>query len=129
MSWLENLLMIAGILLDVFAAMEIQGAMIAKLKKSTIIVACAVVAGLELIFYLGGYIICRLLAVNGYLENPLKYGEALAVLVLALLGVRLIVKAIKREFIQEKRILHLFWAEKTVLTFRSMSVSAVLFRL
>ena len=38
MTWLENLLIIAGILLDVFAAMEIQGAMIAKLKKRTIVV-------------------------------------------------------------------------------------------
>lgn len=103
MSWLENLLIIAGILLDVFAAMEIQGAMIAKLKKRTIAMACFVVAGLELIFYLGGYIICRLLAVNGYIESPEKYGEVVAVLVLALLGVRLIVKAVKREFIQERR--------------------------
>ena len=51
MSWLENLLMIAGILLDVFAAMEIQGAMIARIRKRTIVIACTVVAGLELIFY------------------------------------------------------------------------------
>ncbi|MBR1623130.1 MAG: hypothetical protein IJ675_04400, partial [Pseudobutyrivibrio sp.] len=103
MNWLENLLIIAGILLDVFAAMEIQGAMIANLKKRTILVACGVVAGFELLFYFGGFIICRLLAVNGYIANPNKQGELVAVIVLALLGIRLIVKAIKREFIQERR--------------------------
>ena len=103
MNWLENLLIIAGILLDVFAAMEIQGAMIANLKKRTILVACGVVAGFELLFYFGGFIICRLLAVNGYIANPDKQGELVAVIVLALLGIRLIVKAIKREFIQERR--------------------------
>ena len=103
MTWLENLLIIAGILLDVFAAMEIQGAMIAKLKKRTIVVASAVVAASELVFYFGGYVICRLLAVNGYIVNPVKQGEVLAVIVLALLGIRLILKALKREFIQERR--------------------------
>lgn len=103
MSWLENLLMIAGILLDVFAAMEIQGAMIARIRKRTIIIACAVVAGLELIFYFIGFAICRLLALNGYIADPMNYGEIVAVIVLAFLGIRLIAKAIKREFIQEKR--------------------------
>jgi putative Mn2+ efflux pump MntP len=103
MTWLENLLIIAGILLDVFAAMEIQGAMIAKLKKRTILVASAVVAASELVFYFGGYVICRLLAVNGYIDNPVKQGEVLAVIVLALLGIRLILKALKSEFIQERR--------------------------
>lgn len=103
MSWLENLLMIAGILLDVFAAMEIQGAMIARIRKRTIVIACTVVAGLELIFYFIGFVICRLLAINGYVSDPVNYGEIVAVIVLAFLGIRLIAKAIKREFIQEKR--------------------------
>ena len=103
MSWLENLLMVAGILLDVFAAMEIQGAMIAQIKKRTIAIACAVVTGLELLFYFIGYIICRFFAVNGYIADPLNSGEIVAVIVLTLLGIRLIAKAIKREFIQERR--------------------------
>ncbi|MBR4706879.1 MAG: manganese efflux pump [Pseudobutyrivibrio sp.] len=103
MNWMENLLIIAGILVDVFATMEIQGAMIAKLKKRTICLACLVVAALELIFYFGGYVICRLLAVNGYVADPINTGEIVAVIVLALLGIRLIVKAVKSEFIQESR--------------------------
>ena len=103
MNWMENLLIIAGILADVFATMEIQGAMIAKLKKRTICIACIVVAAVELFFYFGGYVICRLLALNGYVADPVNTGECVAVVVLVLLGIRLIAKAIKSEFIQESR--------------------------
>ncbi|QFJ55223.1 manganese efflux pump [Pseudobutyrivibrio xylanivorans] len=102
MTWLENLLIIAGILLDVFAAMEIQGAMISHIKKRTLVIACAVVAGIELAFYFAGYFACWLLSSNGYIDNPWYHGEAIAAAVLALLGIRLIAKAIKREFIQER---------------------------
>jgi len=103
MSWVENLLMMAGILLDIFAAFEIQGAMLANIKKRTIILACAIVAGLELIFYCVGYAICRLLGNGGYIADPTKYGEIVAAIVVILLGIRLVAKAVKSEFIQEKR--------------------------
>ncbi len=103
MNWLENMLITAGILLDVFAAMEIQGAMIAQLKKRTLIIACAVVAAVELVFYNIGYFACWLLASNGYIPNPEYYGEAVAAVVLALLGFRLIFKAVERKFYQEHR--------------------------
>ena len=103
MNWLENMLITAGILLDVFAAMEIQGAMIAQLKKRTLIIACAVVAVVELVFYNIGYFSCWLLASNGYIPNPEYYGEAVAAVVLALLGFRLIFKAVERKFYQERR--------------------------
>ncbi len=103
MSWIENLLIIAGILLDVFAAMEVQGSMVPRIRKRTVIIACAVVAALELVFYFVGYLICWLLSDKGYISNPTYYGEAVAAIVLALLGIRLIIKAIRREFVQEKR--------------------------
>lgn len=103
MNWVENLLIIAGISLDVFAAMEIQGAMIANLKQKTILVACGVVAGLELIFYLGAYAFCRLISMKGLIANPVSNGEIIAVVILALLGIRLIIKAFRREFVQERR--------------------------
>ena len=102
MNWLENLLIIAGILLDVFAAMEIQGAMIAQIKKKTLIIACATVACIELAFYFAGYFICWGLTRRGDISDPLFYGEEITAIVLALLGVRLIAKALKREFIQER---------------------------
>lgn len=101
MSLIENLLIIAGILLDVFAAMEIQGAMISHIKKRTLIIACLVVAGIELAFYFAGYAVCRVGISQGYISDPEHYGEEITAIVLALLGIRLVAKAIKREFIQE----------------------------
>ncbi|MCR5196727.1 MAG: manganese efflux pump MntP family protein [Pseudobutyrivibrio sp.] len=103
MSVVENLFIIAGILLDVFATMEIQGAMMAQIKKKTMVIACVVVAVVELIFYFTGYAICWLLASRGHIVNPTYYGEAVAAIVLALLGVRLMFKAISREYILERR--------------------------
>lgn len=34
MNWIENILIIAGISLDIFAAMEIEGAMLADVKRN-----------------------------------------------------------------------------------------------
>ncbi len=101
MNWLENVLIIAGILLDVFAAMEIQGAMVSHIKKRTLLVACGVVAFIELAFYFSGYALCTFAVRSGDISNPIEYGEEIAALVLALLGIRLVAKAVKREFIQE----------------------------
>ena len=54
MNLLENILIVAGISLDIFAAMEIEGAMLAVVKRKTLIIACALVALLQMIFYFGG---------------------------------------------------------------------------
>ncbi|CBK74112.1 Predicted membrane protein [Butyrivibrio fibrisolvens 16/4] len=102
MSLLEDLLIMVGVLLDVFATMEIQGAMIAHIRKKTLFIACGVVAAIELFFYFAGYFICWFAAKSGYIADPFKNGEAVAVIVLAILGIRLIVKAIKHEFVQER---------------------------
>ena len=39
MSWIENILIIAGISLDIFAAMEIEGAMLADVKRKSLMIA------------------------------------------------------------------------------------------
>ncbi len=101
MSLLEDLLIIVGVLLDVFATMEIQGAMIAQIKKKTLCIACGVVAAIELTFFFVGYTGCLLLARSGAIADPFYYGETVAAIVLAVLGIRLMVKAVKQEFIQE----------------------------
>ena len=101
MSLLEDLLIIVGVLLDVFATMEIQGAMIAQIKKKTLFIACGVVAAIELVFFFVGYVASRLLTSSGAIADPFYYGEAVAAIVIAILGIRLMVKAVKQEFIQE----------------------------
>ena len=96
MNWIENILIIAGISLDIFAAMEIEGAMLADVKRKSLIVACVIVTLLQMLFFWGGYLVCFLLQGE-------SIGYIVAVIVFALLGIRLLIKAIKREFVQEKR--------------------------
>ncbi|MDY4792909.1 MAG: manganese efflux pump [Pararoseburia sp.] len=103
MNWIENILIIAGISLDIFAAMEIEGAMLADVKRKSLIIACTLVALLQLIFFFGGYFTCYQIEEYEVLKNAEGVGYIVAVVVFALLGVRLIAKAIKREFIHERR--------------------------
>ncbi len=103
MNWIENILIIGGISLDIFAAMEIEGAMLADVKRKSLIIACTLVALLQLIFFFGGYFTCYQIEKYQVLENARDVGYIVAVIVFALLGVRLIAKAIKREFIHERR--------------------------
>ena len=51
MNWIENVLIIGGISLDIFAAMEIEGAMLAEVKKKSLAIACALVTILQLGFF------------------------------------------------------------------------------
>ena len=39
MNWMENLLIIAGVSLDIFAAMECQGSLVAKINKKNLIMS------------------------------------------------------------------------------------------
>ena len=52
MSTFESILIIIGISLDIFAAMEIHGAMLADVKKKTLAIASVVTVGLQLLFFL-----------------------------------------------------------------------------
>lgn len=44
MNWIENVLIIAGVSLDIFATMECQGALVAKVDKKQLSVICALIA-------------------------------------------------------------------------------------
>ncbi len=103
MSWIENILIIAGISLDIFAAMEIEGAMLADIKRKSLMIASTIVTLLQLIFFFGGYFVCYELEQHQIIQDAKEIGYIVATVVFALLGIRLIVKAIKREFVQEKR--------------------------
>lgn len=103
MNWIENILIIAGIGLDIFAAMEIEGAMLADVKRKSLLIACTIVTLLQLIFFFGGYFICYEVEKYQVINDAQEVGYIVATIVFALLGIRLIVKAIKREFVQEKR--------------------------
>lgn len=103
MNTLENILIIAGISLDVFASMEIQGAMLQKVNKKTLLVVSAIVSLLQLMFFFGGYAAGYGIDRAGVWRNASWVGYILDTIIFALLGARLIVKGIRREFVDETR--------------------------
>jgi putative Mn2+ efflux pump MntP len=103
MNTLENILIIAGISLDVFASMEIQGAMLQKVNKKTLLVVSAIVSLLQLMFFFGGYAAGYGIDRAGVWRNASWVGYILDTIIFALLGARLIVKGIRRKFVDETR--------------------------
>ena len=103
MNTLENILIIAGISLDVFASMEIQGAMLQKVNKKTLLVVSTIVSLLQLMFFFGGYAAGYGSDRAGVWRNASWVGYILDTIIFALLGARLIVKGIRREFVDETR--------------------------
>ena len=103
MNTLENILIIAGISLDVFASMEIQGAMLQKVNKKTLLVVSTIVSLLQLMFFIGGYGAGYGIDRAGVWRNASWVGYIIDTIIFALLGARLIVKGIRREFVDETR--------------------------
>lgn len=103
MNTLENILIIAGISLDVFASMEIQGAMLQKVNKKTLLVVSAIVSLLQLMFFFGGYAAGYGIDRAGVWRNASWVGYILDTIIFAFLGARLIVKGIRSEFVDETR--------------------------
>ncbi len=103
MSWLESLLIIVGISFDIFASMEVEGSMLARVRRSSLAIACFLVTLLQFVFFFGGYFAAYEAGKYGLVKEPQEIGYLVSVVVFALLGLRLLVKAIKKEFIHEKR--------------------------
>lgn len=102
MSWIENLLIIIGASLEVFVAMECQGSLVKKINKKTLAKVCMAVVLVQLVTMFLGVFLTELL----YRKNPVSdealLGEILAVLIFVLLAVRLIVLAVKNEWLTER---------------------------
>lgn len=103
MVWLENILVIAGISLDMLASMEVQGAMLQKIQKKKLFAVTTLVVLLQCIFFYGGCLIGFGLEKFLGISNPHRAGYLLSVIIFLLLGVRLMVKAIRSEFVDECR--------------------------
>ena len=101
MNWMENLLIVAGVSLDIFAAMECQGSLVAKINKKNLTVICGIVALAQLItLYLGHFLsslFCRYRSVPA--EKLL--GQIIPMVIFMILGIRLMVKAIRNEHVEE----------------------------
>lgn len=103
MNWIENLLIIAGISLDIFAAMECQGALVAKVDKKHLSLICALIAVWQMAaLFLGNYL-SDLLYRNQSVRSERFVGLVIAAVIFFCLGIRLIIKAVRNERIQEHR--------------------------
>lgn len=103
MNWLGNLLIIVGISFDVYAAMEVRGAMLAKIKPKILIVTSLLFTLIQCIFFFGGYFITHEMVYHNEVKHADQLGCEMASIIYFILAVRLVHKAIRHEEIEEKR--------------------------
>lgn len=104
MNWLENILIIAGISLDMLASMEVQGAMLQKIQRKKLLLVTTFVVLLQCLFFYGGYFAGFWVSRAGQLRDVHEeVGYVISSMIFLFLGVRLLIKAIRREFIDECR--------------------------
>lgn len=103
MNWMENLLIVAGISLDIFAAVECQGSLVARVDKKQLTVICVLVTVWQLAALAVGSGLATLLYRDKPTRGEERIGLVLAAVIFFALGVRLIVKAVRNERINERR--------------------------
>ena len=104
MSWIEIVLITIGMSLYTFAAVECQGALVAKLEKKRLSMAVTVIALWQTIALLiGSFLVTLLNQYDTQLSGEAFIGRILAILILFGMGLRMFVKAWRNERIVEKR--------------------------
>ena len=101
MNWMENLLIIAGVSLDIFAAMECQGSLVAKINKKNLTVICGIVALAQLITLYLGHFLSSLFCHYRSVPDEILLGQIISMVIFMILGIRLMVKAIRNEHVEE----------------------------
>lgn len=103
MNWIEMLIVTIGLSLDIFAAVECQGALVAQVRKRHLVLICALLSLWQMAaLYLGSFI-AELLCRYDLRDDSLVTGRILASAILICLGVRLIRKAWKNDGVEERR--------------------------
>lgn len=104
MSWIEIVLITIGMSLDTFAAVECQGALVAKRKRNAYPWQLPVIALWQTIALLiGSFLVTLLNQYDTQLSGEAFIGRILAILILFGMGLRMFVKAWRNERIVEKR--------------------------
>lgn len=104
MGWIENLLIIAGTSLDIFAAMECQGSLVRKVNKKHLILVCTIGALWQLAILFAGYFLSDFVCRKNPTSNEALLGEIVAIAIFLCLGIRSLLKAIRNERVYEHRI-------------------------
>ncbi len=103
MNALICILIIIGISLDVLGTMEIEGAMLGELKRTDLFLASLLVIGMQLLFFFGGYIACDMVVKYNIFTHGEVTASIIALSIFMLLGIRLLIKGIKKVFVEERR--------------------------
>lgn len=101
MSWIENLLIIAGISLDIFGAVECQGSLVKKINKMYLVIICGLVTLWQLAALFVGHFLSDWIYIRTSEQSEMLLGHAIAIVIFFGLGIRLMVKAVKNERIEE----------------------------
>ena len=101
MNWMENLLIVAGVSLDIFAAMECQGSLVAKINKKNLTVICGIVALAQLITLYLGHFLSSLFCRYRSVPDEKLLGQIISMVIFMILGIRQMVKAIRNEHVEE----------------------------
>ena len=92
MNWMENLLIIAGVSLDIFAAMECQGSLVAKINKKNLTVICGIVALAQLITLYLGHFLSSLFCHYRSVPDEKLLGQIISMVIFMILGIRRFVR-------------------------------------
>lgn len=107
MNWLENLMIVVGISVDLFAAMECQGSLVAKVDKKHLCQICGFITVWQVAAAYVGHLLAELLYRNEMAYDEKFIGIVIAVVIFFSCGIGLLIKAIKNERIQEHLEQHL----------------------
>ena len=93
MNGIENVLILAGISLDVFATMECQGSLVARIDKKQLTIICGLMAVWQIAALALGHYLSILLYHNETAHDENFVGLVIAAVIFFGLGTRLVVKA------------------------------------
>lgn len=103
MNIAEELMIILGISLDIFAVMECQGSLVAKVEKKQLLAFCSILtAGQGLALGIGDFI-STLLRKSAARGDEIFLGQVVAAAIFLCQGARLFLKAWQNERIVERR--------------------------
>ena len=102
MNWIETLIIVCGLSMDVFASVECQGAMLAKIRTKQLVLVTLLVSVWQVIVLYLGNLGADLLCKYDIKESQVILGEVISVAVFLCLGIRLLIKAWKNDRIDER---------------------------
>lgn len=104
MNWVESALILGGVSLDVFAAMEREGSLVAKIEREGLCLACLMVSAGQALALCIGNLLAAALKYRGWAALAgTAYQKGITVAAFAGLGIHLAAKAMRRDRFRERR--------------------------